>query len=129
MPLIRLNDSAFDAQLEGVYFGMWNGSSTVRCFVTRAALTDKAQGSGQAENLDVFHEYRSVIENLASAKYDAGKITSDGLVVFTRGAGIAAARNFPSRIRRQDAARQSRIAKAQEQIFLIGVVSQRSHVR
>jgi hypothetical protein len=24
----------------------------VRCFVTRAALTDKAQGSGQAENLD-----------------------------------------------------------------------------
>src|SRR5439155_21388236 len=37
-----------------------------------------------------------------------------------RGAGIAAARNSPSRIRRQDAARQSRIAKAQEQIFLIG---------
>jgi hypothetical protein len=24
--LTRLNDSAFDAQLEGVYFGMWNGS-------------------------------------------------------------------------------------------------------
>jgi Protein of unknown function (DUF1488) len=81
MPLIRLNESAFDAQLEGVYFGMWNGSSTVRCFVTRAALTDKAQGSGQAENLDVFHEYRSEIEDLASAKCDAGKITSDGLVV------------------------------------------------
>ena len=43
MPLMRLNDSAFDPQLEGVYFGMWNGSSTMRCFVTRAALTDKAQ--------------------------------------------------------------------------------------
>jgi hypothetical protein len=54
---------------------------TVRCFVTRAALTDKAQGSGQAESLDVFHEYRIEIENLASAKYDAGKIKSDGLVV------------------------------------------------
>ena len=81
MPLTRLNDSSFDAQLEGVYFGMWNGSSTVRCFVTRAALTDKAQESGQAENLDIFHEYRSEIENLASAKYDAGKIKSDGLVV------------------------------------------------
>jgi hypothetical protein len=40
--------SAFDAQLEGVYFGMWNGSSTVRCFVRRVALTDKAQGSGQS---------------------------------------------------------------------------------
>jgi Protein of unknown function (DUF1488) len=56
-------------------------SSTVRCFVTRAALTDKAQGSGQAESLHIFHEYRSEIENLASAKYDAGKITSDGVVV------------------------------------------------
>jgi hypothetical protein len=57
--------------LEGVYFGMWNGRSPVRCFVTHEALTDKAQGSGQAESLDVF----------ASAKYDAGKIKSDGLVV------------------------------------------------
>jgi Protein of unknown function (DUF1488) len=81
MPLIRLNDSAFDPQLEGVYFGMWNGSSTVRCFVTRAALTDKAKDSNQAESLHIFHEYRSEIENLASAKYDAGKITSDGVVV------------------------------------------------
>ena len=66
---------------EGVYFGMWNGKSTVRCFVTHEALTDKAQESGQAESLDVFHEYRSEIENLASAKYEAGKIKSDGLVV------------------------------------------------
>jgi hypothetical protein len=81
MPLTRLNDSAFDAQLEGVYFGMWNGSISVRCFVSHEALTDKAQGSGQAESLDVFHEYRSEIENLASAKYDAGRIKSDGLVV------------------------------------------------
>jgi hypothetical protein len=46
-----------------------------------AALTDKTQRSGQAESLDVFHEYRIEIENLASAKYDAGKIKSDGLVV------------------------------------------------
>ena len=82
MPLTRLNDSAFDAQLEGVYFGMWNGSMSVRCLVTHEALTDKAQGgSGRAESLDVFHEYRSEIENLASAKYDAGRIKSDGLVV------------------------------------------------
>jgi hypothetical protein len=51
MPLARLNDSAFDAQLEGVYFGMWNGSTSVRCFVSHEALTDKAQGSGQAESL------------------------------------------------------------------------------
>src|SRR5262245_23674131 len=81
MPLTRLNDSAFDAQLEGVYFGMWNGSRPVRCFVSHDALTDKAQGSGQAESLDVFHEYRSEIENLASTKDDARQIKSDGLVV------------------------------------------------
>ena len=81
MPLTRLNDSALDAQLEGVYFGMWNGSIPVRCLVTHDALTDKAPGSGQAESLDVFHEYRIEIENLASAKYDAGQIKSDGLVV------------------------------------------------
>ena len=80
MPLTRLNDSAFDAQLEGVYFGMWNGSTPVRCFVSHEALTDKAQGSGQAESLDVFHEYRREIEDLASAKYDVGTIRSDGLV-------------------------------------------------
>jgi Protein of unknown function (DUF1488) len=79
LPLTRVHDSAFDAQLEGVYFGMWNGGTSVRCLVSHEALTDKAQGSGQAERLDIFHEYRSEIENLASAKYDAGEITSDGL--------------------------------------------------
>ena len=54
---------------------------SVRCLVTHEALTDKAQGSGQAETLDIFYEYRSELENLASAKYDAGQIKSDGLVV------------------------------------------------
>ena len=38
MSLTRLNDSAFDAQLEGVYFGMWNGSTPVRCFVSHEAF-------------------------------------------------------------------------------------------
>jgi Protein of unknown function (DUF1488) len=60
---------------------MWNSSTPVRCLVTHEALTDKTQGSGRAESLDLFHEYRSEIENLASAKYDAGQIKSDGLVV------------------------------------------------
>ena len=45
MPLTRLNDSAFDAQVEGVYFGMWNGSIPVRCLVSQEALTDKAEGA------------------------------------------------------------------------------------
>src|SRR5262249_38708642 len=81
MTLTRLNDSAFDAQLEGVYLGMWNGSTPERWFVLHEALTDKVQGSGQTESLDVLHEYCTELENLASAKYDAGHIRSDGLVV------------------------------------------------
>ena len=72
MPLTRLNNSAFDAQLEGVYFGMWNGSTSVRCFVSHEALTDKAQGSGQAESLDVFHEYRSETRTLQAPNTTLG---------------------------------------------------------
>jgi ATP-dependent DNA ligase len=33
--------------------------------------------------LEAFHEYRSEIEDIASAKYDAGNIEIDGLVVVT----------------------------------------------
>ena len=51
MPLSRVNDSAFDAQLAGVYFGMWNGSMTVRCLVTHEALTDKAQSQAEQRAL------------------------------------------------------------------------------
>src|SRR5215469_5993020 len=85
MPLTRLNDSAFDAQLEGVYFGMWNGSMSVRCLVTHEALTYKAQGTGQAESLDVSHEYRSDIKNLASTIFGPGQIKSNGLVIIGSG--------------------------------------------
>jgi len=33
--------------------------------------------------LEAFHEYRSEIEDIASAKYDAGNIEIDGRVVVT----------------------------------------------
>src|SRR5262249_16336824 len=95
MPLTRLKDSAFDAQVEGVYFGMWNGSIPVRWLVSQEALTDKAEGASLAESLDVFHEYRSEIENLAGVKYDAGQIKSDGLVV------VASPDLNPEQIRKQ----------------------------
>src|SRR5215475_13131413 len=79
MPLTRLNDSAFDAQLEGVYFGMWNGSTPVRCLVTHEALTDKAQGSGQQESFDVFHQYRFETENLAAPNTTLGRSKATAL--------------------------------------------------
>jgi hypothetical protein len=48
MPLTRLNDEAFADQLEDVSFGMMTGKgTTVQCFVSHAALTDKARASGQ----------------------------------------------------------------------------------
>ena len=82
--LTRLNDEAFAVELEGVSFGMMTDKgATVPCFVSYEALTDKARASGQGGMLEAFHEYRSEIEDIASAKYDAGNIEIDGLVVVT----------------------------------------------
>jgi Protein of unknown function (DUF1488) len=84
MPLTRLNDEAFAEELEGVSFGMMTDKgATVPCFVYHEALTDKARTAGQGGMLEAFHEYRSEIEDIASAKYDAGNIEIDGRVVVT----------------------------------------------
>jgi hypothetical protein len=81
MPLTRLNDEAFADQLEGVSFGMMTDKgTTVQCFVSHATLTDKARASGQGAMLEAFHKYRSEVEDIASAKYDAGNIEIDGRV-------------------------------------------------
>jgi Protein of unknown function (DUF1488) len=81
MPLTRLNDEAFAEQLEGVSFEMITDKGTiVQCFVSHAALTDKARASGQGGMLEAFHAYRSEVEDVASAKYDAGNIEIDGRV-------------------------------------------------
>jgi hypothetical protein len=81
MPLTRLNDEAFAEQLEGVSFDMMTDKgTTVQCFVSHAALTDKARASRQGGMLEAFNEYRSEIEDVASAKYDAGNIEIDGRI-------------------------------------------------
>jgi hypothetical protein len=81
MPLTRLNDEAFADQLEGVCFGMMTDKgTTVQCFVSHATLTDKARASGQGAMLEAFHKYRSEVEVIASAKYDAGNIEIDGRI-------------------------------------------------
>jgi Protein of unknown function (DUF1488) len=69
MPLTRLNDEAFAEELEGVSFGMMTDKgATVPCFVSHEALTDKARTAGQGGMLEAFHEYRSEIEDIASAQ-------------------------------------------------------------
>jgi Protein of unknown function (DUF1488) len=81
MPLTRLKDEAFADQLEGISFGMMTDKgTTVQCFVSHASLTHKARASGQGGMLEAFHKYRSEVEDIASAKYDAGNIEIDGRV-------------------------------------------------
>ena len=53
---------------------------TEAIFVSHAALTDAAWATGQGGMLEAFHENRSEIEDVASAKYDAGNIEIDGRV-------------------------------------------------
>jgi Protein of unknown function (DUF1488)/ATP dependent DNA ligase domain len=80
MPLRRLNDEAFAEEVEGVSFGMMTDKgTTVQCFVSHAALTDKARTSGQG-GMQAFHKYRSEVEDIASAKYGLGNIEIDGRV-------------------------------------------------
>jgi hypothetical protein len=50
---------------------MTDKGTTVQCFVSHAAFTDKARASRQGAMLETFHKYRSEVEDIA-AKYDAG---------------------------------------------------------
>jgi hypothetical protein len=82
MLLTHLNSkSAFAATLEGVSFGMKDGKRTVRCLVTYKALTDMVGGAPNQNELNgAFRDDRGDIEDVASAKFDDGKIEADGSV-------------------------------------------------
>jgi Protein of unknown function (DUF1488) len=84
MPLTRLSD-AFHPDVDGIYFGMNDGTKTVTCMVTYEALQDWVRGAPlaapeQNECVAIFTEERSQIESVASAKYDAGRAEPDGSV-------------------------------------------------
>jgi Protein of unknown function (DUF1488) len=75
MPLERMHDEAIDPQLEGVYFGMVDGTKTVRCLVLYEALMDRGKLSDDQDGrLQTFHQNREEIERIASEKYDAGLV-------------------------------------------------------
>jgi hypothetical protein len=81
MPLTRLHDDAFDVQLEGVYFGLTDGSKTVKCLVNHEALTDKIRGAGpRYECRAAFLLHRRVIEEVASNKFDLDQVEKAGMV-------------------------------------------------
>ena len=81
MPLVRLNDQAFERDLAGVRFGMTDqNGNNVPCLVTDAALQDRGGLQSSEGVIDVFLDNRDEIENLASALFDndpSVKITID----------------------------------------------------
>ena len=84
MPLTRLSEG-FDDQLEGVYFGMKDGSgNNIRCFVRAEALEDASIALGDQEDQKAtFLVCRSDIEAIASSKYAAGLIEGDVTIIIT----------------------------------------------
>ena len=83
MPLTRVNGTPL-VDAWGVYFNMLrpNGLS-VQCNVTRSMLDDLAQGKGEttaAQQLEIFNDWQSNIEEIASKKYDRDELER-GMVV------------------------------------------------
>jgi Protein of unknown function (DUF1488) len=76
MPLIRSNDT-YRQELDGVYFGLQDGRKVVVCMVSNEALDDYARGNPNRRER-IFLKIRPRIEAIASAKYDAGHIETDG---------------------------------------------------
>jgi Protein of unknown function (DUF1488) len=78
MPLIRSNDT-YRQELDGVYFGLQDGRKVVACMVSNEALDDYIRGSPKKrDRASIFLKIRPRIEAIASAKYDAGRIETDG---------------------------------------------------
>jgi hypothetical protein len=69
----------------GVYFNMLcpNGAS-VQCTVTRGMLDELAQGKGEttaAQQLVIFNDWRTSLEDIASKKYDRHEFERDIVVI------------------------------------------------
>ena len=81
MPLESFNDY-FDRQLEGFYFGMKDQNNRgIKVRLDRSALDDYVRGVGDEQD---FRNARSVVELLASAKYDAGDFNNELVVISSR---------------------------------------------
>ncbi|MCS3763136.1 DUF1488 domain-containing protein [Bradyrhizobium centrosematis] len=76
MPLIT--DPSRDSELrlfEGIAFAMFDREQLVHCFVTWAALLDRAarDGTRQTDVKGTYERYRWKIELIASRNYDQGE--------------------------------------------------------
>ena len=75
MPLRRADDT-YNWDGDAVFFPMTDGNTRIVCRVSREALEDRASADGCGEILgypeEVFLTHRERIEQIASAKHDAG---------------------------------------------------------
>jgi Protein of unknown function (DUF1488) len=83
MPLTRLNDDAYSAELRGIAFGMVDAQkNTVRCLVTYEAITDRMGGVPmQGDQVRWFLGYRGEVEEVASNKFDDGNTDSGEFLI------------------------------------------------
>jgi hypothetical protein len=71
-----------DSQLDGIYFGMTNGTVTQRCFISGDTLK-YAPGNSRGHNEQRFHAFAADIEKIAATKLEAD--STQGLTIITRG--------------------------------------------
>jgi hypothetical protein len=77
MPLTR-GQQDIVATMNGVRFVMLDGTTEVACRANSALLQELYGSTGEgAGDLAAFNNYRSAIEQAASAKYDVGKIAAN----------------------------------------------------
>jgi hypothetical protein len=73
MPLSRSRDQIL-VTMNGIKFLMQDGPTEVPCRATRELLAERFDSKGDLDNDEAaFRRHRVVIEQAASAKYDAGE--------------------------------------------------------
>jgi hypothetical protein len=84
MPLMPTSGTPL-ADAWGVYFNMLRPDGlSIQCTVTRGMLDELAQGKGEttaAQQLAIFNDWRTNIEEIASKKYDRHEVDRDVVVI------------------------------------------------
>ena len=81
MPLTALaQPGLLDIEQEGVVFLMRDGTDTVTVLVSLHALEDIDAPAHSGGHLERFNEYRKQFEQIASDKFDSGRVERDGTV-------------------------------------------------
>ena len=84
MPLTPTSGTPL-ADAWGVYFNMLRpDGASLQCTVTRGMLDELAQGKGEttvAQQLEIFNDWRTNIQDIASKKFDRHELERDMVVI------------------------------------------------